>query len=138
MTSIPPRPIPAESSTRSIMPNAAVQRPPASTASATVSPRTTATLRCAEENSSARIVINNFPFLVADNFDFHLFDFSRFHFPTSVFEPFSPLDYGDTVRRQKLFDARRRHCLRRFEAIKIQVKQSQASAGIFIHQCERR
>ena len=80
-----------------------------STASASTTPsRASATLRCADENSSAKIVINNFPFRLAHNFNFHstnFFHLPAFHLPLR--NPLRPFNHRHAVRRQKFFDARR-------------------------------
>src|SRR5258705_8446885 len=116
MHSISPRPSFAAARTVSIMPNAFVPRSPVSVVSASTSPlRATATLRCDEENSSARIVISNFPLRFADDFDFYLFEDSIFHLPLSIFQPFRPFHHRHAVRRQELLDAGRQNLRRRFQ-----------------------
>src|SRR5262245_4473861 len=66
--------------------------------------RTTATLRCGEENSNARIVIGNPPFGFAHGVELHraivswqflIFDF---RFLIGIEPAFSPLNHGDAGR----------------------------------------
>ena len=100
---------------------------------------TTATLRCGEENSSAKIVINNPPFCFANDFDFYRREQSSFRIRNSSFAIFSAHSMTVTPSDCKNSSSPARcNLLRRFEPIQIQMKQSQASAAVFIHQCKRR
>src|SRR5277367_4953134 len=99
----------ASANTFSIMPNACVLRPPVSTASASTTPsRATATLRCSEENSSAKRVIDDFSFRFTGNFNGYIFQPGQPGRALAAAEgPFGPFNHGDAVRRQIILDARR-------------------------------
>src|ERR1035441_4129389 len=106
-TSICSRSRPASRSAPSIIPNARVPPGPVSTTSLATneaSParwRTTATLLCPDENSSAKIVINNPPFSLTDDFNFRFYDFAICHLPSAIFQPFRPFNHRHAIRLQE-------------------------------------
>src|SRR5579864_874223 len=88
----------------SIIPNAAMLRPPVSIASPiTIPSRDKATLRCPAENSSAKIVINNLPVRFVEDFNLH--PLPIIHRWPATGQPFSPFNYGHAVGLQKIFQA---------------------------------
>src|ERR1017187_3072056 len=95
----------------------------------------TATLRCGEENSSAKIVINNFSFRLAQDLNFYKNHPARFffihHFPR-------PFNHRHAIRLQEFLQPGGHNLPARFEPVQIQMKQPQPPAAIFVHQRERR
>src|SRR6266850_386099 len=123
----------ASFSAASINANAWVCFPVFSRASPRTRPSsTTATLRCSDENSSARIFIGDAAPRFAERFDARMPEF---------FEriPFRPFNDREAVGLAKIFlQPRRKDLLLRVQPIQIDVIQRQAALSIFMHERERR
>ncbi len=84
----------------------------------------------AKKNSSAKIFIRgrNSPLGFRKDFNFHS-PYIR-HSKFVIRHSLGPFNHRHTIRLQIILDPRRQNLLLRFEAIQIEMKQSQPSAGI--------
>src|SRR5579862_1728460 len=103
----------------------------------------TATLRCDEENSSAKIFIGNAPFIFVQCFNPHstkprlgALDFGLWTLDF-IEQSFRPLNHRDPIRPQVFLQPRRQNLLPRFEPIQIEVEERQPPAGINVDEGER-
>src|SRR5213075_1347413 len=116
----------------SIKANACVCLPADWRASPSTWPSSTrATLRCSEENSSARIFIRDAALCFADAFDARV---KRFLERIAL----CPFHDGETVGLAKIFfEPGRKNLLWRVQSIEVNVIQSHAALAICVHERER-
>src|SRR5215469_5335617 len=120
----------------SIMMSGAFASAPDSMISLSSSLRATATLRCEEENSSAKIFIRNAPLVLIEDFNCDFAEILRWKFV--IRHSLRPFNDRDTIRFQVFFQSGSENLLRRFEPVQIEMKECEPSAGVNVHKREAR
>src|SRR5690348_4103048 len=97
---------------------------------------TIATLRCGEENSSARIFMGNSPFVFTEDFNFHAPHIG--HLKCVVRHSVRPFNHRHAVRSQIILNPSRVNLLFGFETVQIEMKQREPAASVNVDQRETR